>query len=45
MKYKDRGVKKQNFYPDDSNHGFMNKYYNKESLGQQNAVVNGIIKE
>ena len=45
LKYRDKGKKKTNFYPQDQTHGLMNHYYNNESLGQKNAVVHGIIKE
>ena len=45
LKYRDKGKKKMNFYPQDQTHGLMNHYYNNESLGQNNAVVHGIIKE
>jgi len=33
LKYKDKGKKKRDFYPTDDTHGFMNQYYNNESLG------------
>lgn len=33
LKYKDRGKRKMNFYPNDTQHKFLNEYYNKESVG------------
>lgn len=45
MKYKDRGLKKMNFYPQSDNYKNLNNYYNKQSLGQQNAIVQSLIKE
>lgn len=44
LKYKDKGKKKANFFPQSNIYRELNQYYNKESVGGGNSVMDLVIK-
>ena len=44
LKYKDKGKKKANFFPQSNLYKELNQYYNKESVGGGNSVMDLVIK-
>jgi hypothetical protein len=45
LKYKDKGKKKANFFPNNDLYKDVNQYYNVESLGGGNSVMDIMLRD